>query len=138
MTGVRAPPKDMWKLDFVVWTMVWNTFLQAVLSGFMWGQNRYERPSWSTGLFVAGIMSFVEGRRVKSIEGVPLTEDDKAVLERDRELGITHYNNINDERPKEKVHKKQSSRLSKGKATEAERVQVEESSMTKGAKRLVS
>ena len=55
---------------------MWNTFLQAVLSGFMWGLNRYKRPSWSTGLFVAlacivaacgGIMSFVEGKKVKSI-----------------------------------------------------------------------
>jgi len=53
LTGIRAPPTAMWKLDFVVWTMVWNTFLQAVLSGFMWGLNRYRRPSWSTGLFVA-------------------------------------------------------------------------------------
>jgi hypothetical protein len=78
LTGIRAPPTAMWKLDFVIWTMVWNTFLQAVLSGFMWGLNRYDRPSWSTGLFVAlactvaacgGIMIFVEGKKVKSIEG---------------------------------------------------------------------
>ncbi|KAA8568515.1 hypothetical protein EYC84_007539 [Monilinia fructicola] len=88
LTGVRAPPTAMWKLDFVVWTMVWNTFLQAVLSGFMWGLNRYDRPSWSTGLF--------------AIEGVPVSDVDRAKLARDRELGIVHFNNIKDEKPKEK------------------------------------
>ncbi|KAL1856543.1 hypothetical protein VTK73DRAFT_8225 [Phialemonium thermophilum] len=112
LTGVRAPPTAPWKLDFVVWCMVGNTFLQAVLSGFMWGLNRYDRPSWSTGLFVAlacivaalgGIMMFIEGKRVKGIEGVPVTERDLAKLARDRELGILHYNNIKDKRPKDKV-----------------------------------
>ncbi|KAH8658746.1 hypothetical protein BGZ60DRAFT_415488 [Tricladium varicosporioides] len=115
LTGTRAPPTKMWKLDFVVWTMVWNTFLQAVLSGFMWGLNRYDRPSWSTGLFVAlacivaaagGIMSFVEGKHVKSIEGVPVSEKDQERLRQDRELGITHYNNIKDAPPKEKKEKR--------------------------------
>lgn len=115
LTGVRAPPTKMWKLDFVIWTMVWNTFLQAVLCGFMWGMNRYDRPSWSTGLFVAlacivaalgGIMSFVEGKHVKAIEGVPVTEKEKEILRRDREMGVTHYNNIKDEKPKEKKSKK--------------------------------
>ncbi|RAL60800.1 hypothetical protein DID88_009905 [Monilinia fructigena] len=86
LTGIRAPPTAMWKLDFVVWTMVWNTFLQAVLSGFMWGLNRYDRPSWSTGLFVAlacivaacgGIMSFMEAKNVKAIEGVPVSDVDR-------------------------------------------------------------
>ncbi|TVY93708.1 hypothetical protein LAWI1_G001257 [Lachnellula willkommii] len=110
LTGIRAPPTKMWKLDFVVWTMVINTFLQAVLSGFMWGLNRYKRPSWSTGLFVAlacivaamgGIMSFIEGKHVKAIEGVPVSEEDQERLKMDRELGIQHYNNINDEKPKE-------------------------------------
>lgn len=83
-TGVRAPPTKSWKMDFVVWMYVWNTFLQAVLSGFMWGMNRYDRPSWSTGLFVAlacivagvaGGMVWWEGRKVKRIEGVK--EEDK-------------------------------------------------------------
>lgn len=111
LTGIRAPPTAMWKLDFVIWAMVWNTFLQTVLSGFMWGLNRYKRPSWSTGLFVAlacivaacgGIMAFVEGKHVKAIEGIPVSEKDQERLKRDRELGITHYNNIKDEKPKEK------------------------------------
>lgn len=102
LTGIRASPTAMWKLDFVIWTMVWNTFLQAVLSGFMWGLNRYKRPSWSTGLFVAlacivaacgGVMSFVEGKRVKSIEGVPVSEKDQERLKRDSEIGIKHVGN---------------------------------------------
>ncbi|KAJ9143597.1 alpha-L-rhamnosidase C protein [Coniochaeta hoffmannii] len=112
LTGYRAPPTALWKMDFFVWTMIGNTFLQAVLSGFMWGMNRYDRPSWSTGLFVAlacmvaaagGFVSFLEGKNVKSIEGVPLTDQDKEKLARDREQGILHYNNIRAKKPKEKV-----------------------------------
>jgi hypothetical protein len=109
LTGVRAPATALWKLDFVIWTMVWNTFFQAVLCGFMWGMNRYDRPSWSTGLFVAlgcivaicgGLMGFFEGKHVKAIEGVPVSPADQARLHRDRELGIPHYNNIKDAKPK--------------------------------------
>jgi hypothetical protein len=51
-------------------------------------------------------MAFVEGKHVKAIEGVPVSEKDQERLKRDRELGITHYNNIKDERPKEKKSKK--------------------------------
>ncbi|KAF7194493.1 hypothetical protein HII31_04162 [Pseudocercospora fuligena] len=78
LSGVRAPPTKMWKLDWFVWCQVWNTFFQICLCGFMWGMNRYERPSWSTGLFVAlacgiagagGFMSFREGRLAKRVEG---------------------------------------------------------------------
>ncbi|QSZ35187.1 hypothetical protein DSL72_008054 [Monilinia vaccinii-corymbosi] len=116
LTGIRAPATAIWKLDFVVWTMVWNTFLQAVLSGFMWGLDRYKRPSWSTGLFVAlacivagcgGIMSFIEAKNVKAIEGVPVSDVDREKLARDRELGIVHFNNINDEKPKEKGERRE-------------------------------
>ncbi|RFU27005.1 hypothetical protein B7463_g9327, partial [Scytalidium lignicola] len=115
LTGFRAAPTAVWKLDFVIWAMVWNTFLQAVLCGFMWHFNRRTRPSWSTGLFIAlaciiaglgGIVSFLEGKRVKGIEGVPVSDEDKERLERDRELGVIHYNNIKDEPPKEKKAKK--------------------------------
>lgn len=90
LTGFRAPPTKAWKLDFVIWMYVLNTFLQAVLSAFMWGYNRIDRPSWSTGTFVAlacivagaaGIMVFVEGKRVKKVEGVPVTQDDLAIIE---------------------------------------------------------
>ncbi|OAQ88154.1 COBW domain-containing protein [Purpureocillium lilacinum] len=106
LTGVRAPPTKLWKLDLVIWLMVWNTFLQCVLSGFMWGLNRYDRPSWSTGLFVAlgctvaavgGLIMFLEGKSVKGIEGVPVSQQDLEQLESDRERGVWHYNNIKDE-----------------------------------------
>jgi hypothetical protein len=114
LTGIRAPPTAMWKLDFVVWSMIWNTIFQAILCGLMWGFNRYRRPSWSTGLFVClgcgvaiagGIMSFIEGKHVKAVEGVRVSEADQERLRRDRELGITHWNNINDEAPKQKKEK---------------------------------
>ena len=81
LTGMRAPPTKLWKLDYVIWAYVANTALQGVLSGFMWGYDRYTRPSWSTGLFVAlacivaalgGLMGFMEGKRVKKVEGVPV------------------------------------------------------------------
>jgi len=51
-------------------------------------------------------MSFVEGKHVKSIEGVPISEKDQERLKRDRELGITHWNNINDEKPKKSKAKR--------------------------------
>ena len=83
LTGIRAPATKLWKMDYVVWAFVINTFLQAVLSGFMWGFNRYKRPSWSTGTFVAlacivaglgGFMQFQEGKRVKAVEGIPVDQ----------------------------------------------------------------
>ncbi|KAL8909544.1 MAG: hypothetical protein Q9171_004989 [Xanthocarpia ochracea] len=94
LTGIRAPPTSLWKLDYVIWAYVLNTFLQAVLSGFMWGLNRYDRPSWSTGTFVAlacivaglgGLMVFQEGKRVKAVEGIPVPE---AEVLRDIEKGV--------------------------------------------------
>lgn len=124
LTGIRAPATKVWKMDFMIWMMVWNTLFQCVLSGVMWGMNRYDRPSWSTGLFVAlgcivaavgGLVMFFEGKKVKSIEGVPLTDRDRARLERDQELGITHYNNIKD-KPLEK--KKKSKKSKNGDADE--------------------
>lgn len=105
LTAVRAPATAAWKLDLVIWLMVWNTLLQCCLSGFMWGMNRYNRPSWSTGLFVAlacvvagigGLIMFLEGKTVKGIEGVPVSQQDLELLEEDRERGIWHYNNIKD------------------------------------------
>lgn len=96
LTGIRAPPTAVWKLDFVIWCNVWNTFLQACLCGFMWGMNRYNRPSWSTGLFIAlaciiagigGIMAFKEGKKVKRVEGIPVkTEQVLADVERSLEM----------------------------------------------------
>ena len=94
LTGARAPPTPLWKLDYVIWLFVVNTFLQAVLSGFMWGLNRYNRPSWSTGTFVAlacivaaaaGLMQFMEGKKIKKVEGVPV---EVAVVLADAEAGV--------------------------------------------------
>ena len=85
LTGFRAPDTKLWKLDYVIWAYVLNTFLQAVLSGFMWGLNRFDRPSWSTGTFVAlacivaglgGLMCFLEGKRVKAVEGISVTAEE--------------------------------------------------------------
>ena len=114
-TGVRAPPTKLWKMDFVCWMNVANTGFQVCLSAYMWALNRYDRPSWSTGLFVclacivaavAGIMMGVEGKNVKTVEGVPLAKRDLERLARDRELGIPHYNNIKDKDPNEQKSKK--------------------------------
>jgi len=111
LTGTRAPPTSMWKLDFVIWSMVLNTFAQCALCGIMWGLNRYDRPSWTTGFLVAiaciiamigGYVMFLEGKKVKSIEGVPLTERDHEKLASDKEQGVPHYNNIKDKKPKQK------------------------------------
>ncbi|KAK5173930.1 uncharacterized protein LTR77_002611 [Saxophila tyrrhenica] len=84
-SGIRAPATAPWKLDFFIWCQVWNTFFQCCLCGFMWGMNRYARPPWSTGLFVAlaciiagvgGWMSFKEGKAVKKVEGVMRKDQD--------------------------------------------------------------
>lgn len=47
LTGVRAPPTALWKMDFVIWCNVWNTFFQTCLCGFMWGLNRYVESHFS-------------------------------------------------------------------------------------------
>ncbi|KAJ5492818.1 hypothetical protein N7539_001564 [Penicillium diatomitis] len=51
--GDRGPPTATWKMDFVVCCNMWNTIFQGCLAGCMWGMNRFNRPSWTTGLFVA-------------------------------------------------------------------------------------
>jgi len=75
---LRAPLTASWKMDFVVWSFVWNTLFQAILSGFMWGYNRFERPNWAVALWLClgmassaagGLMMFFEGRKVTKIEG---------------------------------------------------------------------
>ncbi|PHH67897.1 hypothetical protein CDD82_1014 [Ophiocordyceps australis] len=110
LTGMRARATKPWLLDLVIWLMLGNTLLQGCLSGFMWGYNRYDRPSWATGLFVAlgcgvaaigGVIMFVEANTIKSIEGIPVSQEDKETLQRDRDLGIWHFNNIKDKRPKD-------------------------------------
>ena len=93
LTGAWAPPTALWKMDFVVWAFVLNTVVQAALSGCMWGLNRFNRPSWVTGFLVAlaciiagmgGIMQFVEGKRIKKVEGIPLdTAEDLQDVEKE-------------------------------------------------------
>ncbi|KAH6661139.1 hypothetical protein BKA67DRAFT_76125 [Truncatella angustata] len=119
-TGIRAPATKLWKLDLIIWLNVANTLLQVCLSTFMWALNRYDRPSWSTGLFVclaciaaavAGIYMGIEGKHVKSIEGVPLTKRDRERLAKDAELGIPHWNNLKDKDPEEKENKKKAKKI---------------------------
>ncbi|KAI9167316.1 hypothetical protein HJFPF1_03442 [Paramyrothecium foliicola] len=125
LTGTRARATKVWKLDVVIWLMVWNTFFQACLAGFMWAMNRYTRPSWATGLFialafgvagVAGIMMFIEGKAVKAVEGVPISDEDLERLRSDGEQGIWHYNNIKDRelKEKEKAKKEKGEKAEKG------------------------
>lgn len=65
----------------------------------MWGMNRFDRPSWSTGLFIAlacivsgigGILSFTEGRKIKKIEGV---QPDPVKIEEMRKLQLRDAEN---------------------------------------------
>ena len=51
-------------------------------------------------------MMFLDGKKVKSIEGVPVSEADRQQLEADRERGVMHYNNINDENAARKAEEK--------------------------------
>lgn len=50
-------------------------------------------------------MVFLEGKKVKKVEGVPVSEKDREKLKMDREMGILHYNNLKDEKPKEEKPK---------------------------------
>ncbi|KAI8634808.1 hypothetical protein F5Y19DRAFT_410283 [Xylariaceae sp. FL1651] len=122
LTGIRSPPSELWRLDFIVWLNIWHTILMGFLAGFMWALSRYDRPAWTTGLFVAltliastsaGIMEALQGRKVKTVEGVPLTKMDLKQLARDKELGIPHYNNIKDKDPEEESRKRAEKRVKK-------------------------
>ncbi|KAL6713396.1 hypothetical protein ACLMJK_008861 [Lecanora helva] len=113
LTGIRALGTKLWKMDYVVWAFVCNTFLQAVLSGFMWGYDRYTRPSWSTGTFVAlacivaglgGLMQFQEGKRIKAVEGIPV---DEAEMLKDVERDVKGGEKGRKEGGKGKVAKKE-------------------------------
>ncbi|EKG21525.1 hypothetical protein MPH_01119 [Macrophomina phaseolina MS6] len=87
LSGKVAPPTAYWKLDFVVWMYVLNTLLQVGMAFMMWHYNRFDRPSWGSGLFIglgcgvsllAGIMCWWEGRKIKLIEGPKLVEKEAA------------------------------------------------------------
>lgn len=81
-------------------------------------------------------MAFVEGKHVNAIEGVPISDADKERLAKDREAGITHYNNINDEKPKEKKADEEKG-LFKRKVHNAESVQADENAIVEGAAQIV-
>ncbi|KAJ3472711.1 hypothetical protein NLG97_g10773 [Lecanicillium saksenae] len=121
LTGVRARASAVWKLDTVIWFMVANTLLQVILCGFMWGMNRFNRPSWCTGLFIAlgcivaiaaGLMMFFEGKVVKGVEGIPISQADMELLARDRERGVFHFNNMGD-KDEEKIRQKKEAKQRK-------------------------
>jgi hypothetical protein len=89
LTGERATPTVYWKIDFVIWSFVINSFLQIMLCGFMWGYTRFNRPSWVVGLLISvacivasagGWVIFKEGKRVKKTEGVPVSKEDLEIL----------------------------------------------------------
>ncbi|OGM51020.1 hypothetical protein ABOM_000074 [Aspergillus bombycis] len=72
-------PTALWKLDVVVWGNMLNTVFQICLALCMWTMNRFNRPSWTTGLFVAlaclvvglaGVVTWLEQRRIKN-DSVP-------------------------------------------------------------------
>lgn len=78
----------------MIWAYVLNTILQICLCGVMWGLNRFNRPGWTTGLLISlacivamagGIMAFKEGKAVKKIEGVPVSEADLEILNQMRD-----------------------------------------------------
>ncbi|KAL2800179.1 hypothetical protein BJX66DRAFT_321665 [Aspergillus keveii] len=71
--GSRSPTPS-WKLDVVVWGNMLNTIFQVCLAVCMWALNRFNRPSWTTGLFVGlacgaaavpGVVMWLEKKRVK-------------------------------------------------------------------------
>ncbi|TVY45076.1 hypothetical protein LSUB1_G000548 [Lachnellula subtilissima] len=87
LTGERAGASKYWMLDFVIWAFI-------MLCGFMWGYNRYKRPGAAVGALIslacivasaAGWVIYREGKRVKAIEGVPVSEEDRELLKEMRE-----------------------------------------------------
>lgn len=85
LTGFRAPPSKSWTIDFVVLMYMLNTFFQVLLCIWMWNWNRFNRPTWGTAVWItlgclvaifAGVLVFVEGSKVKKIEGIPVQEYD--------------------------------------------------------------
>jgi len=81
-------------------------------------------------------MAFIEGKHVKAIEGIPVSEKDQERLKRDRELGITHFNNIKDAPPKEKKVKSNKGLFKRNQKADEE-VKVEESALGEGTDQVV-
>lgn len=97
LTGVRAPPTSIWKLDVVIWMNVWNTFFQIGLCGVMWGLNRFDRPAWTSGglialacivSIIAGIVIIREGNAVKRVEGVLPAEVRKRIQDAENDASL--------------------------------------------------
>ena len=130
LTGVRAKPTKPYKLDIVIWMYLWNTILQGALAGCMWGFNRFNRPSATTGIFItagclvaiyAGLTAFFEGKKVKAVEGIPVHEYDVfetveehlAAEEKKHAHDKKHHKEEKAEKKAEKKHERSTSRLSK-------------------------
>lgn len=84
LTGIRASPTTPWYLDLLIWMYVLNTLFQAALCGLVWGVSKNKRSTAGVAVMitlgcvsglVAGLVTFVQGRRVKNIEGIPVPED---------------------------------------------------------------
>jgi hypothetical protein len=76
----QATPTPLWKMDVVVWGNILNTVFQICLAVCMWAMNRFDRPSWTTGIFVglacvvagvAGILMWLEKKRAKKASEHP-------------------------------------------------------------------
>ena len=87
---VAGRTRPVWLLDAVVWFNLWNSLWQACLAGCVWGMNRFQRPAWTTTLFIilsfgcgiaSGYVIWKEGRRIGKVEGrtvpVPLRVEGK-------------------------------------------------------------
>ncbi|KAL4782551.1 hypothetical protein BJX76DRAFT_288444 [Aspergillus varians] len=76
----RPTPTPAWKMDVVVWGNFMNSVFQVCLAVCMWAMNRFNRPSWTTGLFVAlaclvaafaGIVMWLEKKRINKASEHP-------------------------------------------------------------------
>ncbi|KAB8236431.1 uncharacterized protein BDW43DRAFT_266916 [Aspergillus alliaceus] len=79
-------------MDSVIWCNMWNTTFQGCLAGWMWRMNRFNRPSSTTGLFVAlacvvagmaECMIFCEKRKIAKYE--------RKVVPQERETGSSGF-----------------------------------------------
>jgi hypothetical protein len=50
----------------------------------------------------AGLVIFQEGKAIKTVEGVPVSEEDLERLKSDKEKNVIHYNNIKDKATRRK------------------------------------
>jgi hypothetical protein len=82
VSGQRAMPTQLWKLQAVIGLNLMNTMFQVILSLFMWSYNRHNRPGWSVGLFLclafvssigATVLMALERKGVQKVEGKGLS-----------------------------------------------------------------